>query len=103
MKKKLSDKEEAVNLETSITEAVLDAAVWDTYEKDGDLEQAAFHYTRADRFGDAARVFEASRDFRNAAELFTRAGQIEAASRVWLKAGEPLRAARLPMAGPRSS
>jgi DNA-binding MarR family transcriptional regulator len=36
MKKKLPDKEEAVNLETSITEAALDA-VWETYEKDGDL------------------------------------------------------------------
>ena len=36
MKKRLPDKEKTENLETSITEAVLDA-VWDTYEKDGDL------------------------------------------------------------------
>jgi serine/threonine protein kinase len=65
------------------------------FEKEGELEQAADLYQQAGQDVDAARMFEASRDYNHAAELFRKAGQLDEAARVYLKSGSPVSAARI--------
>ncbi|MBI4169816.1 MAG: protein kinase, partial [Acidobacteria bacterium] len=65
------------------------------FEKEGELEQAANHYVLAGRPEEGARLLEGMRDFRNAANLFRKAGRPEDAARVYLKAEDPVAAARI--------
>jgi serine/threonine protein kinase len=65
------------------------------FEKEGELEQAANHYVLAGKPEEGARLLEGMRDFRNAASLFKQAGRPEDAARVFMKAEDPVAAARI--------